>query len=361
MCAGWGIRCGITKRIFAGDVMTQIGEAIAVGAVDDNEASCPFDHKTKEPPAVENKLIGVGSTLASRMKSGSSTHLYKPLRKDVDEIKNPRDVSTHPFYKKAKVVEIIDFDDSTGEEFNHKYPVTCAAHHLIPAQESLKGSPLLAYMVKKGDSEELKDESYSGGLVWADVGYDINGSENGVYLPGSYAVGGGRGGMGVWTENDDHPDLEEEDAADDVADPSSNLLSGPLNEISDSNRKWQYVSQAVKLAPGQFHDRHQDYSDFVQQVLEKIFLNYEKLREKYVEKKGCDECKKRAKDIENLGVPTPFGMVARLNGLSKRMAVHLNGSTWTRNIYTSKWGRAFILENIEVKQPRKRKRRSNDG
>jgi hypothetical protein len=332
--------------------MTQIGEAIGIGMVDEDDVECPFDHDSTQPPKVENKLVGVGTTLAARMKSGSSTHLYAPLREKKAPVLNPRDVPTHPFYKKAKVVHIEDIDLSTGEVITHEYPVACAAHHLIPAQESLKASPLLAYMVKKGDSESLKDKSFSDGIVYADVGYDVNGTENGVYLPGSYAVGGGRGGLGLWTQNDDHPDREEEDVTE-TPDPRSNLLTGKLNEISDKNRKWLYVQQAVLLAPGQFHDRHQDYSDFVATCLEKIFNNYEQLKRKFLKEQQCDKCQERAKKFEEAGIPTPFGLVGRLNAMSKRLAGHLNGRMWTRNIYTSKWGQAFM----ESKKPlRKRKR-----
>jgi hypothetical protein len=331
--------------------MTQVGETIGIGMFDTDETDCPFDHETTKPPNVTNKLVGNGTTLASRMKAGSSTHLYQPLKEKKDAVLNPRDISSHAFFKRARVVEIEGIDYSTGEVFTHQYPVTCAAHHLVPAQESLKESPLLAYMVKKGDSEELKDKEFSDGIVWADVGYDVNGTENGVFLPGSYAVGGGRGGLGLWTENDDKPDLEDEDATD-VPDPASNELTGRLNEVSDDNRKWQYVSQAVVLAPGQFHDRHQDYSDFIAEGLEKIFVNLEALKQKYVIEQKCSKCKKRTDDINELGIPTPFGLVARLNGMSKRMSAHLNGSTWTRNIYTSKWGRAF-MEHV---RSRKRKR-----
>ena len=331
--------------------MTEIGETVGIGMIDEDQAECPFDHETTKPPTVTNKLKGSGTTLASRMKAGTSTHLYPPLKSTKAAVLNPRDISSHAFYKRANVVEIEAINNSTGEVFTHQYPVTCAAHHLVPAQESLKESPLLAYMVKKGDSEELKDATYSDGIVWADVGYDVNGTENGVFLPGSYAVGGGRGGLGLWTGNDDKPDVDEEDATD-VPDPASKELTGALNQISDDNRKWQYVSQAVVLAPGQFHDRHQDYSDFVAECLEKIFVNLETLKKKYVIEEKCPKCKTRTDDIKKLGIPTPFGLVGRLNGMSKRMSTHLNGATWTRNIYTSKWGDAFMKHKLSKKRKR---------
>ena len=316
--------------------MTQIGEGVDVGMIDTDEDDCPFDHDTPKPPTVSNKLIGSGTTLASRMKAGSSTHLYAPLKK--------------------KVVSIVATDAASGKVYTHLYPVTCAAHHLIPAQESLQDSPLLAFMVKKGEGGDSAKRKVAGvfgdGIVWANVGYDVNGAENGVYLPGSYAVGGGRGGMGVWTKNDDKPDREEEDVAD-VPDAASTELTGALNEISETNRKWLYVSKAMELTPGQFHDRHEDYSDFIAQVLEKIFIDLEARRGFYIEELNCPDCKKRVKDMKELGVPTPFGLVARLNGVSKRMTGFVNGSAWARNIFTSKWGQAYMKAELAKKKPKK--------
>lgn len=322
--------------------MTQLGEPVTVGMVDSDESDCPFDHDNPAPPTVKNDLIGKGGTLARRMKAGESTHLYDPLRKAQPGVPNPRDVAGHPFYNKARVVSITTTDSAAGKIYVHTYPVTCAAHHLIPAQESLKDSPLLAYMVKKGDAEPIKDGSYGAGLVWADVGYDVNGIENGINLPGSYAVGGGRGGLGLWTGNDDTPDLEDEDPSDAQNDPASPELTGRLNEIADTNRKWLYVSQAMKLAPGQFHDRHQDYSAFVQEVLAQIHANLVQLERKKIGESSCAKCQDRKSKMAELGTPTPFGLVGRLNGVSSRMSVFLNGSTWRPNVYTSKWCRAYM-------------------
>src|SRR5690606_15258873 len=213
-------------------------------------------------------------------------------------------------------------------------------------------------MVKKGDSEPLKDASYGKGLVWSDVGYDVNGSQNGVFLPGSYAVGGGRGGMGVWASTDDGDEDGPEDATDSVPDPASNELTGGLYEISAANRKWQYVKQAVRLCPGQFHDRHVDYSQFVQSVLKKIFENYRALYMSSVFRSECSKCKERADKIKEHGVPTPYGLVARLNGAGARMKGLLNGGTWGLNVYTSGWGKAYMQA---VKDGNAAARRSREG
>ena len=141
--------------------MTQLGESVTVGMIDDNESPCPFDHTEPEPPAVDNDLIGIGSTLARRMKGGKSTLLYEPMVRKVEEVLDPRHREGHEFKDKARVVKvpIAVRSPKKGQPDTvlHAYPVTCAAHHCIPAQESLKHSKLLAYMVKKGSTEKLKD------------------------------------------------------------------------------------------------------------------------------------------------------------------------------------------------------------
>src|SRR5687767_8439342 len=137
--------------------MTQVGEPIKIGAIDEDERKCPFDHDEEEPPAVENDLVGKGSTLARRMKSAKGTHLYAKIKDDyrVDPILNPKHISDHPFFEKKEIVKIEVKDGK--KTIVYEYPVTCAAHHCIPAQESLKESPLLAYMCKQGQPESLND------------------------------------------------------------------------------------------------------------------------------------------------------------------------------------------------------------
>ncbi|MFO1267200.1 MAG: hypothetical protein U1F67_10775 [Rubrivivax sp.] len=358
--------------------MTQLGESVTVGMIDDNESPCPFDHTEPEPPAVDNDLIGIGSTLARRMKGGKSTLLYEPMVRKVEEVLDPRHREGHEFKDKARVVKvpIAVRSPKKGQPDTvlHAYPVTCAAHHCIPAQESLKHSKLLAYMVKKGSTEKLKDGKqtidFSDGRVWADVGYDVNGAENGVYLPGNYAVGGGRGGMRVWEGADDNEDDDDEepevDAADMMSDdaiddgqPKSNMLTGELYDVSSSNRKWRYVRQAMRKAPGQFHDRHEDYSAFVLEVLEKIFANYKKLEEKHIDQQKCKECKKKTDKIAELGLPTPFGLATRLNGVSGKMRGHLSGPQWPPNVYTSKWAKNYlgVLADAAERSPKRRRSR----
>ena len=350
--------------------MTQLGEPVDIGILVESETKCPFDHSEPKPPNVKNDLIGVGTTLAKRMEAGDSTHLYSKYRTAQEAVLNPKNVSGHALFqsgaRKPRPVVLQIWKDVDDEPRRHTYPVTCAAHHCIPAQETLKQCPqLLEFMVKKGSTEKLKDDSFSDGVVWSDVGYDVNGLENGVFLPGNYAVGGGRGGMGVWEGDDDDDDDDEAPEADAGGDdgdedavsldddepildsaPSSNALNGTSFNVDPNNRKWRYVARAMKLTPGQFHDRHENYSDFVLDILLKIHAEYQVLKERKYDAAECPDCKERAKKLKKLGVPTPYGLVARLNSLSKRLAGLLRGPGWSPLVYTSKWVKNYLDKRV---------------
>lgn len=323
--------------------MTQVGEAVGAPELI-AEDDCPFDHSTGKPPTVENALIGKGGTLKSKMESGTSTHkyAYNPSIKvgadPKEKVLSPRNRADHPFKDGKKTLSVTDADDKT-----HRFAVSCAAHHCIPAQESLKRSPLLQFMVKKGETAKLKGTSYADGIVWSNVGYDANGRENGVFLPGSYAV------SSHWRTWSDGTDDEEDDGVVST-DPNAAVLEG-TTRIDEANPRWQYVRQAVNLAPGQFHDRHVDYSDFVLTILNKIhelFMDHKKAT--FDKDAGCPKCKENSDKIANDGIPTPFTLVARLNYVSGKLGNWLDGKTWRTNIYTSRWGK-YYMAHLKKQQP----------
>jgi hypothetical protein len=343
--------------------MPQIGEGVKPTVLDMKDPDCPFDHELEEPPDVENKLVGSGTTLRSEMKQPKQTRLYAPMMESgVQSIKNPKDVSTHAFYKKKDCVAVT-FKDNDGTEETEKYPVTCAAHHCIPAQESLQHSPLLTFMVKQGVPEDLKLGPYNKGSVWSDVGYDVNGLQNGVYLPGSYAVGGGRGGLGVWAPTDDGDD-DGPDPDDEAPAPTSGkkksskrTIDGVRYQIKDSNPAWQYVKGAMDKAPGQFHDTHRDYSQGpVQTVLKEIFEEYNDRLDKIEDEddEACGECAERAKTFAKLGHPTPYRLVERLDTVSSNLAGYLTGPLWVENIFTSTWVQKYMQGVLATRRKRKR-------
>lgn len=337
--------------------MSQIGETINVGDVIGREASCPFDHELAKPPKVHNEFEGLGTTLAQNMAGGVSTYLFDPFKPSPPPplVLSPNVRPGHRFAGGSEAVVVPYSIPGSRKKEAHTYPVTCAAHHLIPAQESLKRAEGLHEFMVKG-SEPMKGGSAKGSTVWSDVGYNVNGSENGMFLPGNYAVGGGVGGSRQWTAapsvlaefDEDDEDWDENDDHDEEAvvvpkSSKSSKLTGNRHQIDPENRKWLYVSQAVQMCPGQFHDRHKKYSDFVLSVLEAIADEYSTRLEAIENKAGCKKCQDRRAKQKDEGMPTPYKLVGRLNGVSKRLNEHLGGHSWKKMIYTSRWGLAYMM------------------
>jgi hypothetical protein len=224
--------------------------------------------------------------------------------------------------------------------------------------------------------------------VWGNVAYNVNGSHNGVWLPGNYAVGAGAGGVEVWKSRGTlkRKSLSDEDATKvwinkvDLSsdewkpfshDPVENekpqpvalgeallsasmavyMLSGTNYEIKDSNPKWGYVRAAMDATDGQFHDRHKDYSKQVVQYLNKVAEAYEKMYDRSMAKApaGCKECREatRPDNAKDSLVGPPYGIVGRLVGASNFFKKYVHTKTITAlNIYTSKW----VLEWMKAPQ-----------
>jgi hypothetical protein len=154
-----------------------------------------------------------------------------------------------------------------GEKTN----IVPAAHHLIPGGASLnKAGVLHKYMVWK----KKNPKKFVG-----PIGYDVNSRQNGVWLPGNYAVRRGTEFKKTW---------------------------GKFHEPF----KAAYARAAMKKAGNlQLHDAHPDYNDNVRRTLEEIG---QKLDDAWVDRLKCPVCKK---DLENQGDP-PYGLVGRLHRLS---------------------------------------------
>lgn len=322
----------------------------------DLDFKCPFDHELEEPPKpeVKNNLVGIGSTLASKMKRGKSTKLYKDYKPQSDKEKIKwgaiaQKNRKHDLYKGSDPISVkFKFGNSTESK---NYPLTFSAHHLIPSQESLKNHDILRYMCKKGGPEK-HNHNYSAGVVWSDVGYDTNGSENGIYLPGNYAVGAGTGGLGIWfplkpDKEEEHKNkkgyLESSELPKD--DQAKWLLKGKKGDIKEDNPCWQYVGQAMIKSKNQFHDRHFSYStDIVKAALTAIHERY-KLFDATLEPSFCKRCKEKFENNKQQGLPAPYSIVLRLEHLSNALRVYLkvkHGQILKENVYTSEWCKNYI-------------------
>ena len=355
MCAEWGISYGTTRRASAGEAMTQLGEAVAVTQFIDSDDECPFSHDPPPKKPYRNNLVGSGPILGKRMGKRKAIFLHEELAGYTQEaaMPDPRSVASHPFFRAKQPAITIDLKRRSTDGDLVSYPVTAAAHHLIPAQESLKESKILEYLIKKGEngkSAEVKTgkskhASPLPGKCWSNIGFDVNGSQNGTWLPGAYAVNDGR-----WLPL--HLVDEEEE---DISSPTytfsdSDTLDGLVAIDPARSRKWLYVREAVRLASavaargygGQFHDRHEEYSSFVVEVLDVLHARLSLKEKSNLGDQKCEECRKRSDEYKKAGVPTPFSLLPRLCTVMARLEARLRGAIWYPGLYTSAWGNAYI-------------------
>jgi len=355
----------------------EIGETVAdVESPDEEEGGCPFEHEPRpEDDNTENELAGYGSKLGENMNNGVGvwTRYKEKVGKDPDP-----GCLTVKLKVRGAVVKL--------NEKPLPYPLVCAAHHLIPAQASLRDHPLLKFMCKKGDDQNflkngnpIPPRPVSGSKVWANVGYNVNGVLNGVWAPGSYAVAGGEGRVDVWNQKRQRQRDGEEKAdtwgglvAPEAWTPTTDteegeepmpvtlaeaLKNAPLREyalyganllIRDDNPKWRYVKAAMDEREVQFHDSHEDYSDLVVKYLNKIVTAYKKMYKRFKRDGECPDCNPEGADPELVGPPTD--LIARLVRCSEFFRRHLEPEDQTitaNNIYTSKWVKAWISERVK--------------
>lgn len=361
----------------------QLGEPVQVGIPNQGEdAECPFSHE-KPNPKEKNELGGTGQKLGVSMEGGKGVSTSKPpFGPDYtkgQEIKAPRNRSGSERIVSVEIKVNRKTVKLNGKPL--KYPLTCAAHHLIPAQESLRDHKLLKYMCKHGEDQDFRKSGKEspkpmpGSKVWGNVAYNVNGQHNGVWLPGNYAVGRGTGGIAVWqsrvTKRSEEADANWEDKLDDVdlddddwddaddpeeeevassfsvslagIDPKEYLLVGKNYDIKFGNPKWGYVRAAMNATKGLFHDKHFEYSQEVKEYLTKMAESYAETLTN--SKKNCKKCEEAARPD---GAPAdtvgpPYGIVGRLVTCSSFFKGYLSGSTVrAKNIYTSKWVKAWI-------------------
>ncbi|HYD52537.1 MAG TPA: AHH domain-containing protein [Gemmatimonadaceae bacterium] len=217
--------------------MTQIGEAVAVDATAPNTGDCWYC-KEKPPEEVQNKMDESPSGDAENGLRNCAATLGVNLGK-------------RPKWKIA-----VPHDKSK------RTPVVPAAHHLIPGNASLKkATALLKFMCK-------------GQVVESDIGYDVNGKGNGVWLPGNYGV--------------------------------NPLATHFKMKWTAYNKQDDYAILAMDQANAQFHDAHPEYSSNVLATLRSIANKLAK-----EPKDKCPVCDKKKEKKR-----PPYGLVGRLNFVS---------------------------------------------
>jgi hypothetical protein len=217
-------------------------------------------------------------------------------------------------------LRLAEYKDANAGDF----PLTVAAHHLIPGNASLyKAAVQLVDFLKDGGKvRSLSGKTYT---IKGNIGYDVNGSHNGIWLPGPYAI---------------KTALPERKKGGKVlpARPGTTPVSGVgWADLADDHEEWRfkYVAGACKAAGGQFHDSHeQPYSATVRKNLRNIVvalayhLDY------------CPECSGKSEPV-----PPPFRIKRRLYALSQKLRSFVGGSPggWKVPWFTSEYwsGRFF--------------------
>lgn len=231
--------------------MAQIGEGVAIGMIKESNDECWFCKEQPQKRGVSNDLEASPDTSDSECDSSVTEN----------DVKN--DASVLGKNLGAPPEWIITCPLENISTF-----VIPGAHHCIPGTASFK----------KVMDMGLSDFVNAGGefnLV-EDIGYSINHENNGVWLPGNYAV---REGIAHYTKT---------------------------WSAQTAKFKKQYAERAMESSNRQFHDAHVKYNNLVRKTLENVM-------NKIGEPEGkCPFCGE-----EYDSTRPPYGLVARLDRASR--------------------------------------------
>jgi hypothetical protein len=137
--------------------------------------------------------------------------------------------------------------------------------------------------------------------IRVNIGYNVNGAHNGVWLPGNYAIR--------------------------AANPV-NPLKKNWGDVSDADFKTKYMVAAMRKVGGkQFHDAHPDYNAAVRDTLDKISVAL------FSHLDTCEECKGNSDGKIN----PPYRMKKLLYARSAYLKTLCVGgpSSWKGSYFTS--------------------------
>lgn len=282
-----------------------------MGLFSDSGDKCPMEpHDEKaeiSSKPIEKKVV---ADLRKNMEKGVSTQVWVQEGEDFKDGENTTGKNLKPEFSEQPI-RIGDL----------RMPLTVAAHHIIPGKASLPKSTVRKYIWK------------SEGTIKGDIGYDVDGAENGIWLPTHHAAsskmnpekdGDGQiriGEQGVLVNDDDAPE--------DSYAMSWSALSNKAKKYKGDDPNFaelfvpRYTQQAMKLLSRQFHDAHPKYNDWVKERLDRLAAQVESLS------LGCSECQKSKEKSP------PYALVFRLNALSGTISGALLGSP------RKSWGKVF--------------------
>lgn len=288
--------------------MSQVGEAVSVMIIKIAEEKCPWKQPDADDVEVkdENPMKDDRDSVAKLQ--GNNGGILGQNLINASSGKRSTINSICPPPSPAKQEGRIDTRRTRGSEKIYvsadgkKYPYTVAAHHLIPGKASLAPSDVYNYMEA---GKKVSSSPEQGGFTWTiqkHIGYNVNGSHNGIWLPGNYAI---------------------------------RRRHSPVRRVSWSGLEaagmgdWciSYIAALSKKTNRQFHDSHTLYNTKVLKQLNKIataLLNHQI---------GCKECQdKNGKEI----LP-PYSLKNRLYAISQCLHQMVSGNlrSWSKSYLTS--------------------------
>lgn len=283
-----------------------------------NEHVCPWHNpKPKGPSAVMDPQTPDEDTdvMPKNLGTKLGKNLGDPPRGEVTIEYKQGTTLRFKQGRKMKTVQTYSKED----DCIYCYDLQYAPHHLIPGNESLKGSGVVPFL---GDENAIrhfgKTSHIKKGLS---ANYDVNHAKNGVWLPSPYALS-----MSNQWPSDDGLEIVKKRKGQRIANETEAL-------------RMAYVVAAIEASGNkQFHMRHADYSAEVKKALNAIGK-----RLKIMIRGACPIA---AQSKENGKVDPPMGLTARLNVLSDNLRRLLTGSVWRPPIFTDKLTERYAEERL---------------
>lgn len=310
--------------------MTQVGELVKDSFIEEFTVKCPFDEAGSGPEKKDENIGDDDKEEVQKAQANDGGILGQNLAAGQTGVADGgpfpaadfllRQAANDSHRGRLTRLYIEAYRDAKGGTF----PFTVAAHHLIPGNASLYKSKVFEYMKDGGTVKSTKGKDYT---IQGHIGYDVNGSHNGVWLPGNYAI---------------KTALPERKKGDKVL--AARIGTTPIggkswSALSNDHEEWQfaYVAGACKAADGQFHDTHdKPYSETVSEDLAKIATALA------VHLDACGECKEK-----NDPLPPPFRIKRRLYAYSKKLRGYVTGPPggWKATWFTSsRWSEKYFSD-----------------
>lgn len=314
--------------------MTQLGEAVQIGMIvsedsEHSEATCPWHQKKaggsakamEEQAPDEDTHGAIPDNLGTKLGENLNNAGNKPPK--AGHVWVAYAAGSTVAYKegaKRKRVQTYQEDD----EYIYEYPLQYAPHHLIPGNESLKGSKIVPYMgdnsviagYRKGQETKLKKGET--------INYDVNHANNGVWLPSPYAL----------SNSNNWPALPGIQAI--------KQRKGTTLADQTEGFKRAYSAAAIEASGGrQFHMRHVDYSNHVRKILDAMADKLKILARKCPKAKDSEEDRKHN---------APAALRNRLDALSARLDALLTGPLWRSPLFTDELSKEYLADMKEVRR-----------